>query len=630
MITGNCTICYEELSQNNVGALICGHTFCYTCISTWLDFNENKSSCPTCRTPLPSKKPIKLFFDYEESKDKGKKDGKVDDTKKKGDDVKKNEKVELFKWTKIFIKLLLHYVLIYHFLVPPVVCQHTNIRTEKERKKFVYEYHKYQKCLKENMYLDFKYGSRLFRAVTGLRGGGIELKCFECLNSADAERVEEAWKPNGNVLYRKFSKFKYGIKQMLKTDESLAAEDIHDDRWNYDWQIMKPGTKQRKWMPVQKATESSNALKNVYSMIKNFFTENAKFHYGDHFELEINGLNWHNVGFYRCINPLLPNVTSGEFYFVDVLNVQPVKFINADETDSLLESIKRVYNDQKVETYGKVSPWTLCDICDNKDSVQRQTIECHFRPIKGVSLLDLHDSDFSILQFFGEIPCSSTLVPVQYRPDVSHFKKYLRVKRCKLKCEEYTEEEIVQNIYGHDESGNRIIIDKVPPDEYTIQDRLPSLPPEVRRESFTKTEAEYMVLDCGYGDYGMYWKKETILLTDNILFDNYKGRVYINEKFQLVFEYTIMDDGGFYSCYSANSFLLSTHSVTMLQNSSTDEIIRVIRVVIKLGIVLLMVVLIMNAILKTKNRGDKTKEKKEVKEDNGNNNKGSDNDNNNI
>lgn len=57
--------------------------------------------------------------------------------------------------------------------------QHTNIRTKEEREKFIKEYHRYQKCLKEYMYLNFKYGSRLFKSVIGLRGGGIELKCFE-------------------------------------------------------------------------------------------------------------------------------------------------------------------------------------------------------------------------------------------------------------------------------------------------------------------------------------------------------------------------------------------------------------------------------------------------------------------
>lgn len=407
---------------------------------------------------------------------------------------------------------------------------------------------------------------------------------------------------------------------MLKEEEELGSDEIHDDRWRYDWQIMKPGPKQKRWIIVQKSFSTSNVIKKAYAMVKEFFAENKKFRYGDRFELEINDLNWHNVGYYRCINPILPNVTSGEFYFIDVVNVQPVQFVNANETDGLLRGMKKVYMEQKVETYGRVSPWSMCDICDSENSVQRQTIECYFRPMKNVGLIDLHDSDFSILQFFGEIPCSSTLVPLKYRRDVTDFKKYLRVKKCKLKCEEYNNNTSVENIFGFDESGNKIILDKLPPGEYTLQDRLPSLPPDVKREAFIKTEGDYMVLDCGYGDYGMYWKKESILLTDDVLFDNYKGRVYINENFQLVYEYTIMNDGGFYSCYSSNSFLLSTHSVTMLQNSRSDEIIRVIRIIIKLGIVLLMITLILSAVLKTKNRGEvaKVKKKKNLQSENKN------------
>lgn len=57
--------------------------------------------------------------------------------------------------------------------------QHIKSRTKEERERYIKEYYGYQKCLKENMYLDFKYGSRLFKVILGLRGGGVELKCFK-------------------------------------------------------------------------------------------------------------------------------------------------------------------------------------------------------------------------------------------------------------------------------------------------------------------------------------------------------------------------------------------------------------------------------------------------------------------
>eukprot|EP01083_Nonionella_stella_P261769 890843_1 len=40
-----CSVCHELLM--NVHETLCGHLFCYKCICTWLDKNEN---CPVCRT----------------------------------------------------------------------------------------------------------------------------------------------------------------------------------------------------------------------------------------------------------------------------------------------------------------------------------------------------------------------------------------------------------------------------------------------------------------------------------------------------------------------------------------------------------------------------------------------------
>jgi hypothetical protein len=44
-----CSICLEELNQNDKLKLICGHKFHYKCINTWLIKNNR---CPICRTFL--------------------------------------------------------------------------------------------------------------------------------------------------------------------------------------------------------------------------------------------------------------------------------------------------------------------------------------------------------------------------------------------------------------------------------------------------------------------------------------------------------------------------------------------------------------------------------------------------
>lgn len=39
-----CLICQEEMSQEKVAQLVCGHIFHKSCISSWL---KRKASCPT-------------------------------------------------------------------------------------------------------------------------------------------------------------------------------------------------------------------------------------------------------------------------------------------------------------------------------------------------------------------------------------------------------------------------------------------------------------------------------------------------------------------------------------------------------------------------------------------------------
>uniref|UniRef100_A0AC35TRH5 Ig-like domain-containing protein n=1 Tax=Rhabditophanes sp. KR3021 TaxID=114890 RepID=A0AC35TRH5_9BILA len=491
-------------------------------------------------------------------------------------------------------------------LITSTTQQQPKQRTSEQRKKYLVAYQRYQQCVKDHFFHDVKYGSQLFRNVVGLRGGALELKCFECLTPEEREHTEDAWKPNGNTLMRKISKIKYGVMKMLKSEEDIEADKIHDERWNYQWHVIRPGNKQKRWLDLYKAPRSKGSYKSAVQYVKSFFAEDKKFRIGDNFQIEIKNLQSENLGFYRCLNTKDPTAPAGNFYFVDLINIQPVEFINFNESKVLLDALKQDFPEEKVQRYGRVSQWSKCDICDNEHSVQRKVVECYIRPMPGVTLADMAKSfNFSILELFGEVPCSSTLIPPFFRGHRKPFTKYLIVKRCRLKCEDHHEQIVEEKIYGNDEAGNRILIDTLPADEYSVQHRLPQLKPEVQREAISRTEGAFLILDCGFGEYGMYWKKETVLLTDGILFDTYKGRTYVNERFQLLFEYTIMDDGGFYSCYSANSFLLSTHSVTLLQTSKTEEWQIIIRSFIQFCVVIFMIMILLGAILKTRNSGDK-------------------------
>ena len=43
----NCSICFNDISKENICKTNCNHEFCKTCLDLW--FDKNKLSCPMCR-----------------------------------------------------------------------------------------------------------------------------------------------------------------------------------------------------------------------------------------------------------------------------------------------------------------------------------------------------------------------------------------------------------------------------------------------------------------------------------------------------------------------------------------------------------------------------------------------------
>uniref|UniRef100_A0A0N5BGV1 RING-type E3 ubiquitin transferase n=1 Tax=Strongyloides papillosus TaxID=174720 RepID=A0A0N5BGV1_STREA len=72
VIASSCPICFEDMKSNNAGALSCGHTYCYTCISEWLTKFSPMLICPICKSDISSSNVIKLFFHEDDSKAKKK------------------------------------------------------------------------------------------------------------------------------------------------------------------------------------------------------------------------------------------------------------------------------------------------------------------------------------------------------------------------------------------------------------------------------------------------------------------------------------------------------------------------------------------------------------------------------
>jgi hypothetical protein len=54
----NCSICLEQINNDNIGITICGHIFCYKCI---IENNKHNNNCPLCRCNINKKEIFKVF-----------------------------------------------------------------------------------------------------------------------------------------------------------------------------------------------------------------------------------------------------------------------------------------------------------------------------------------------------------------------------------------------------------------------------------------------------------------------------------------------------------------------------------------------------------------------------------------
>ena len=53
MNDGECSICYEEIKNNNTTSLTCNHEFCINCIMQWCSMREPEEHlCPMCRSKI--------------------------------------------------------------------------------------------------------------------------------------------------------------------------------------------------------------------------------------------------------------------------------------------------------------------------------------------------------------------------------------------------------------------------------------------------------------------------------------------------------------------------------------------------------------------------------------------------
>lgn len=78
-----CIICYEDIGDKNCCTTGCGHTFCFKCIVTAMQYNN---SCPYCRTSL-----VDMPEEEEEDEEEDEDDDEDEDEDEEEDEADENE-----------------------------------------------------------------------------------------------------------------------------------------------------------------------------------------------------------------------------------------------------------------------------------------------------------------------------------------------------------------------------------------------------------------------------------------------------------------------------------------------------------------------------------------------------------
>uniref|UniRef100_A0A0R3RWH1 Ig-like domain-containing protein n=1 Tax=Elaeophora elaphi TaxID=1147741 RepID=A0A0R3RWH1_9BILA len=455
------------------------------------------------------------------------------------------------------------------------------------------------------------------QAIVVLRDAELELPCFRCLSPEEQTEVEEVWKPNESFIGKKIRQIIDKVKEFILSEVEREGKQKTNE-WNYTWE--KASFEQGmngSWGSVVDIDPTLSIAEKTISLIKKFMKRQANEpKLGDHFELILPKISRKNMGWYRCIRRINNTVHIANIYYIDVITNSTPKIIINNSVMSEMNAMRHEFANLKLQSNAFATPWSECSNCNTKEGEKRRKIACHLSIAPGISYDVIANSTMSYMQLFSHIPCRSSLIPFQIRNILWSIQDIIHVENCYVPCTRAKKEQ-TRVIMGKNEFGRNIIIDKIPPGEYQMNERLPPLRKAVKREAIQALENDRYILSCPQKEFGIFWAlNETYISSTSLLAQYPNKRIYIDADNQLIINYlTSKDDESFFSCHRAyDGDVLRTFSLVVNKGKQRQEIVEYVNFGIRYSAFLLILLMVLSITMNVSVQSEKYRREVAIKQ----------------
>ncbi|VBB27982.1 unnamed protein product [Acanthocheilonema viteae] len=435
------------------------------------------------------------------------------------------------------------------------------------------------------------------QAIVALRDAELELRCFRCLSPEEQTEVEEVWKPNESFIGKKIRQIIDKVKEFILSEVEREGRQ-RTNEWDYNWEkaSFEEGMNGW-WRSMADIDPTLSVAEKTISLIKKFMKRQASEpKLGDHFELVLPKVSRKDMGWYRCIRRINNTI------------------INSS-VKSKIKAMQYEFADLKLQSSAFATPWSECSNCDTKDGEKRRKIACHLSIAPGIPYDAIANSTISYMQLFSHIPCRSSLVPIQIRSILWPIQDIVHVENCYVPCTQ-AKIERTRLVMSKNEFGRNIIIDKIPPGEYQLNERLPPLRKAVKREAIQAFENDPYILSCPQKEFGIFWAlNETYISSTSLLAQYPDKRIYIDGDNQLIINYLkLEDDESFFSCHRAyDGDVLRTFSLIVNKGKQRQEIVEYINFGIRYSAFLLILLMVLSITLNVNVQSEKYRREVAIK-----------------